>query len=127
MHARSHRLLKFGIFLSAIVAISVAWIATAIVSGSAKAVRLAPAAASSVQLNAASYSVSESDGFVQINVARSGDTSGAATVDYATLDGAAGQRSKYEIASGTIKFAAGETTKILTVLINDNTYLDGNQ
>src|SRR6202022_5158101 len=120
MNAPAHRLLKFGIFFSAIAAISFPWITTAVVTGSAKVVHLAPAAASSVQLNAASYSVGKADGFVQINVTRTGDTAGAASVDYATLDGTAGQRAKYEIAAGTLNFAVGEATKTITVLINDN-------
>ena len=64
---------------------------------------------------------------VLINVTRSGDTSAAAVVDYATADGTAGQRTKYEIAAGTIKFAAGETSQTIKLLINDNTYADGNQ
>src|SRR5258708_29599598 len=83
--------------------------------------------AASVQLDALSYTVSEGDGFALINITRSGDTSGAASVDYATTDGTAGQRTKYELAAGTIKFAAGETTKSIQLLINDNTYLDGDQ
>src|SRR5712664_1633570 len=62
--------------------------------------------ASTVQLDAFSYTVSEGDGFEQINFTRSGDTSAAASVDYATTDGTAGQRTKYELAAGTIKFAA---------------------
>src|ERR1700687_3234541 len=84
-------------------------------------------AVSSVQLNADSYSVSEGDGTAQIIVTRSGDTSGSASVDYTTLDGTAGQRTKYELAAGTLNFAAGELTKTIRLLINDNTYVDGDQ
>src|SRR5882762_4873132 len=84
-------------------------------------------AVSSLQLNADSYSVSEGDGSAQITVTRTGDTSGASTVDYMTLDGTAAQRTKYETAAGTINFAAGELTKTIRLLINDNTYVEGDQ
>jgi len=41
-----------------------------------------------VQFSAASYIVSEGDGQVNLIVSRSGDTSGSATVRYATIDDA---------------------------------------
>src|SRR5215468_12215890 len=55
-----------------------------------------PEAAASVQLSTESASVSEGAGFALLNVTRTGDTSGTASVDYMTLDGTASQRSKYE-------------------------------
>jgi hypothetical protein len=49
------------------------------------------------------------------------------TVDYATSDGTAQQKSDYAIASGIVTFAPGETQKTITVLINDDAYVEGNE
>jgi Calx-beta domain/Domain of unknown function (DUF4214) len=58
-------------------------------------------------------------------VTRSGSSTGAVTVDYATFDDSASQRTDYTMASGTLTFANGETTKTLQVLINDDAYVEG--
>ena len=84
-------------------------------------------AAPTVQFNQASYDVQEDLGAVTITVTRAGDTSGAATVDYSTADGTATQKSDYEISAGTLSFAPGETSKPLTVLINEDMYIEGNE
>jgi hypothetical protein len=65
---------------------------------------------------------SENAGSATLNVSRS-NSSGPATVNYATSDpkGAAGIR--YTATSGTLSFAAGESTKAIAVpLINTSTY-----
>jgi hypothetical protein len=59
---------------------------------------------------------------VDLLVTRSGNTSGAATVDYATTDATASERSDYMAALGTLRFAAGETSKTVSVLIVDDRY-----
>src|SRR5262249_15631433 len=82
---------------------------------------------SSLQFSAANYNVGEGDGSATITVTRTGDTSAAATVNFASSDGTAVQRKDYQVASGTISFAAGETSKTLSVLIVDNNYVDGNR
>jgi Calx-beta domain len=90
-----------------------------------------------VQLDATSYGVSEGAGRFTIVVTRP-DTTGAATVDYATSDtsglnncdifnGAASQRCDYETALGRLRFAAGESSKTITILVIDDVYLDGNE
>lgn len=84
-------------------------------------------ASNTVQFSQASYSVAEGAHFTTINVTRSGDTSGAASVDYATQDGSAQQRTDFTIALGTLSFAAGETSKSLTVLITDDSYVEGSE
>jgi hypothetical protein len=66
------------------------------------------------------YSVRENDGNMDITVSRTGDTSGTATVNYATVDGSGGQCCNYEIALGKLTFGPGETSKTFRVLIVDN-------
>jgi hypothetical protein len=59
---------------------------------------------------------------VDLVVTRSGDTTGTATVDYASADGTASERSDYLAALGTLRFAAGETAKSISVFIVDDVY-----
>ena len=59
---------------------------------------------------------------VDLNVTRSGNTSGPATVNYASLDGTASDRSDYLTAVGTLRFAAGEATKTISVFIVDDRF-----
>jgi Calx-beta domain/Domain of unknown function (DUF4214) len=81
--------------------------------------------ASTVQFEHASYSVGEDVHYQLINVTRTGDTSQAATVDYATSDGTAQQRTDYNLLVGTLSFAPGETSKTLTLLITEDSYVEG--
>ena len=89
----------------------------------------------SLQFSAAAYSVSEGDGRAAVTVTRTGDTNGAATVDYRTTDtdtftvgcadavnnaGGAYARCDFATTIGKLSFAAGEIDKTITVpLIND--------
>ncbi|HMC70714.1 MAG TPA: Ig-like domain-containing protein, partial [Mycobacteriales bacterium] len=87
------------------------------------------------------YTVGESAGFVTITVTRTGDTTRASAVDYATDDGSdphvfvpcdsttgiALERCDYTAAFGTLQFAAGETSKTFVVLISDDSYAEGNE
>lgn len=59
---------------------------------------------------------------VDLLVTRTGNTSAAATVDYATTDATASERSDYMAALGTLRFAAGETSKTVSVFIVDDRY-----
>jgi hypothetical protein len=62
---------------------------------------------------------------VDLLVTRTGNTSGAATVDYATTDATASERSDYMATLGTLRFAAGETSKTVSVYIVDDRYGEG--
>src|SRR5207244_5597088 len=77
-------------------------------------------AASMISFSAASYDGREGDGHAAIMVTRAGDTSGEASVDYATSEGTASRRSDFTPAFGTLRFAPGETMKTFSVLITDN-------
>ncbi len=61
---------------------------------------------------------------IDIPVIRSGDTSAPATVDYATTDGSAIDRSDYLASMGTLRFAAGETSKTISVFIVDDRFVE---
>ena len=85
------------------------------------------AAASNIQFSAASYTAGEGDGSANITVTRTGNAATKTSVDFATSDATAHQRSDYTPAAGTLSFAAGETSKTFAVLITDNVYVDGNR
>src|SRR5207244_3331992 len=91
---------------------------------------------SNVQLSSSTYAVNEGRGTVDITVTRSGNTSGAASVNYATSDtagvvncnvanGVASAKCDYISAFGTLKFAAGETSKTISILIINDSYVEG--
>jgi CSLREA domain-containing protein len=92
-----------------------------------------------ISFSPAAYSVSENANFVTLTVNRANDTSGAATVDYATDDtGApavcsntstvlASARCDFTTAMGTLRFAAGETQKTFTVLVNRDSYAESSE
>jgi hypothetical protein len=96
------------------------------------------AATSTVQLSAATFSANEGAGSISITFTRTGDTSGAATVNYATsdaaalhncnvLDGAASGRCDYTTAVGTVHFAAGQTSKHISIAIVDDSFAEGSE
>jgi hypothetical protein len=64
---------------------------------------------------------------VTIIVTRFGDTSNTATVDYATQSGTASDRSDFNAAAGTLRFAAGETAKSFDVLITEDSFTEGTE
>ena len=80
-----------------------------------------------VQFSSSNYGVVEACTTVTITVNRVGNTSGAASVDYFTSDVTASERRDYITAIGTLRFAAGETSKSFVVLINDDSYVEGNE
>jgi glucose/arabinose dehydrogenase len=77
-------------------------------------------AASSFAFSQAIYEIREDGGQATVTIRRSGSTVGAASVQYATSNGTATAGSDYTAATGTLSFAAGETSKTFVVpIIND--------
>jgi subtilisin family serine protease len=93
---------------------------------------------STVQLESAAINVDEASGFRIVHVTRSGDLSSFATVNYSTSDTAgltdctvanskASERCDYETAVGTLRFATGESDKILIIPIVNDSLVEGNE
>jgi len=91
-----------------------------------------------IQLSSTGYSVSEGLGSASGTVSRTGDTSGTATVEYATSDtagladcsavtGKASERCDYVTTIGRLTFAAGETTKSVVIPLIDDVWVDGSE
>ncbi|MCM3902469.1 MAG: DUF4214 domain-containing protein, partial [Pyrinomonadaceae bacterium] len=80
-----------------------------------------------VQFGETTYSVFEDCTEVILSVSRAGDTSNAASVDYATQPGTATDRSDFTTASGTLRFEAGETAKSFVVLITEDSRVEGTE
>jgi hypothetical protein len=88
-----------------------------------------------ISFSAATYSVSESGGSIVITVQRTGNLVNAATVDYttsgdagvpcATVTGVASPKCDFTSALGTLRFAAGENAKTFTVLISQDSFIEG--
>jgi Calx-beta domain/PA domain len=92
----------------------------------------------SVQLSSTTFSANENVGSMTVNVTRTGDTAGAASVNYTTSDsaglnscnqvtGAASARCDYIQTLGTLSFAAGETSKSILIPIVDDSYNEGSE
>jgi Calx-beta domain/Bacterial pre-peptidase C-terminal domain/Domain of unknown function (DUF4214) len=96
------------------------------------------AAAASIQLTATTYAAGEGAGAVNVGVARSGDITLAATVNYATSDpsgltncnvitGNASARCDYPTFIGTARFAVGQTSSTISIPLVDDAYAEGNE
>jgi hypothetical protein len=76
---------------------------------------------------ASTATVGETSSSIQIPVQRIGDLPVSSTIDYYTADGSASERSDYTAALGTLRFAPGETSKTITVFLNDDRYQEGDE
>ncbi|HYX15691.1 MAG TPA: Calx-beta domain-containing protein [Nostoc sp.] len=70
--------------------------------------------------------VNEDDGTATVTVTR-GNSSGAASLDYITLDGTAKAGSDYQAVSGTLAFAAGEVSKTISIVLKNDTVGEVNE
>jgi uncharacterized repeat protein (TIGR01451 family) len=95
-------------------------------------------AANNLQLAASGYTVGEAGGNAAVVVNRTGNTAGAATIDYATTDtaglnpcnsfnGIASSRCDYATTIGTLRFAAGESTKTIFIPLVDDAWAEGTE
>lgn len=95
-----------------------------------------------VQFNSSSYSAGEGVGFKEITVTRTGNTSDVVTVDYTSSDhsnpsdyipctspgpGFGSSRCDFTTRIGTLRFAAGETSKTFNVLLSQDNYTEGTE
>jgi hypothetical protein len=89
---------------------------------------------SSLQIITGSFS--EGSGHASVVVTRTGDTSGAENFSYATSDnsglsacssvtGQASSRCDYATSIGTLRYAAGETTKTIFIPLVDDAFVEG--
>ncbi|HKY45811.1 MAG TPA: M12 family metallo-peptidase, partial [Pyrinomonadaceae bacterium] len=92
--------------------------------------------ADTVQFSQSSFNVNEGAGTLDINVTR-GPNSSAATVNFATTDnfavqcnqvnGQASARCDFNTKGGTLSFAAGETSKTITLSIVNDGFVEGSE
>ena len=88
---------------------------------------LAGAPANTVQFNSSSASATETfhaSTQVDLVVTRSGNTASPGSVQYSSSNLTASDRTDYLAALGTLQFAAGETSKTLSVLIIDDGFVE---
>ena len=95
-----------------------------------------PAASSGIGFSSGSYTVGEGSGRVEVTVVRGGDTSGEASVRYATVPdpavvrcdvvaGQASERCDYVTSIGRLRFSAGQTSATIVIPIVDDAYAEG--
>ena len=81
-----------------------------------------------VQMASATMTVSEGDGTVLVNVARSGDVSRTSSVWYAVANGTAVAGTDFTaVATAQMTFAAGETNKVIAVPILDDSLVESTE
>jgi parallel beta-helix repeat protein len=81
----------------------------------------------SFAFSASAYSAAENAGTVTITVTRTANTNVAASVNYATANGTALSGSDYSATSGTLSFAAGDTSKTFTVALSNDTLVESDE
>jgi glucose/arabinose dehydrogenase len=85
------------------------------------------AAASDFSFGQSAADIKENAGQATITVRRSGNTTGAATVNYATSNGTATTGSDYTATTGTLSFASNELSKTFNVAIINDTIGERNE
>jgi hypothetical protein len=79
------------------------------------------------QFNLTGLTVGETDATATFGITRTGNTSGALTVQYATSNGTATPGADYSAAVGSVTFADGETTKNVVVQLNNDSLDEFNE
>jgi hypothetical protein len=81
----------------------------------------------SFALSASAYTVGEAGGHATITINRSGWTAGSASVHFATANGTATAGSDYTAVSQSVSFAAGETSKTVSIPITDDSAVENSE
>jgi hypothetical protein len=85
-------------------------------------------AVGTLQLSAANYSVAQGSGSLTITANRTGGSNGAASVAYSTKNGSAVAGTDFTAASGTLKWADGDTAaKTFSVAVSNATPFTGSR
>jgi len=85
-------------------------------------------AVGSLQLSASSYSIAQSGGSLSIAVNRTGGSSGAISVAYATTNGTAVSGTDYTAATGTLNWASGDAaSKTISIPVSNVTPFTGSK
>jgi hypothetical protein len=88
----------------------------------------APVAPGTLQLSAATYSVAENGGNATITITRTGGSTGAVGVTFATSNGTAMAPSDYTAVNQTVTFANGDTAnKTVSIPIVNDTSVEPNE
>jgi len=80
-----------------------------------------------VQFDLTGVTVNETDSTTTFGITRTGNTSGALTVQYVTSNGTAKPGIDYSAGAGSVVFADGETTKNIVVQLTDDTLDEFNE
>jgi len=94
--------------------------------------------ASTIQFTSATQLVGEGTQEAVVKVTRLGNTTAPAAINFSTSDnaaincnvlstGKASSRCDYETTTGTLNFAAGETSKTISIPLVDDSYAEGNE
>jgi hypothetical protein len=87
-----------------------------------------PPSAGTLQLSAGTFSVADTAGSATITVTRTGGSSGAVSVSFATSDGTGKAGTDYTTTTQTVSFAAGDTAaKTVSVPVKVNSTVAGNE
>lgn len=87
-----------------------------------------PPPAGSLQFSAPTLSVNEGAGSATLSVTRTGGSTGAVSVNYATSAGTATSGTDFTAANGTLNWATGDAAaKTITVPIIDDALVEGNE
>lgn len=89
--------------------------------------RFLATATSTVAFTASTAAVNENAGSVSVSVTRTGQTSSAVGVSYATANGSATAGSDYTATSGVLDFAAGVTTRSINIPVANDGLTEGDE
>ena len=76
--------------------------------------------AGSIRFTTANFTVNENESPAKITLIRTGGADGVVSVEYKLIEGTAKEGTDYIVSTGTLNFAAGETSRIFTIDIVDD-------